>query len=34
MRLTQEALGKVRAVVFSIVFAFILLAFLLHRLQV
>ena len=29
MRLTQETLGKVRAIVFSIVFAFILLAFLL-----
>jgi hypothetical protein len=33
MRLTQETLGKVRAVVFGVVFIFILIAFALHRLR-
>lgn len=33
MRLTQETLGKVRAVVFGIVFAIVLIAYALHRLR-
>jgi hypothetical protein len=33
MRLTQETLGKARAVVFGVVFAIVLIAFALHRLH-
>ena len=33
MRLTQETLGKTRAVVFGIVFALVLIAYVLHRLR-
>lgn len=33
MRLTQETLGKVRAVVLGIVFALVLIAYALHRLH-
>jgi len=33
MRLTNETLGKARAVVFGIAFALILIAYLLHRLR-
>jgi hypothetical protein len=33
MRLTQETLAKVRAVVFGVVFAIVLIAFALHRLH-
>jgi hypothetical protein len=34
MRFTQKTLGKVRAVVFGVVFAILLIAFALHRLRV
>jgi len=33
MRLTQETLGRARAVVFGIVFAIVLIAYVLHRLR-
>jgi hypothetical protein len=33
MRLTQETLGKMRAVLFGIVFAIVLIAYALHRLH-
>jgi hypothetical protein len=33
MRLAQETLGKARAVVFGIVFALVLIAYVLHRLR-
>ena len=33
MRLNQETLGKARAIVFGVVFAVLLIAFLLHRLR-
>ena len=33
MRLTQETLGKARAVLFGIVFALVLIAYALHRLR-
>jgi cbb3-type cytochrome oxidase subunit 3 len=33
VRLTHETLGKMRAVVFGIVFALVLIAYVLHRLH-
>ena len=33
MRLTQETLGKVRAVAFGVVFALVLIAYAVHRLH-
>jgi len=33
MRLTQETLGRARAIVFGIVFAIVLIAYVLHRLR-
>jgi hypothetical protein len=33
MRITQERLGRTRAIVFGIVFAIILIAFVVHRLR-
>ncbi len=33
MRLTDETLGRARAVVFGIVFAIVLIAYVLHRLR-
>ena len=33
MRLTQETIGKARAVLFGVVFALVLIAYALHRLH-
>ena len=34
MRLNQETLGRIRAIVFGVVFVLILIAYVLHRLHV
>ena len=34
MRITQETRGKVRAIVYGVVFALVLIAYALHRLRI